>query len=252
MSINICSFDTLSSVLLDQPLVNQTDHADCATRVTSRADRSTQVSFWKNETLMLPAKGTHFGFVWQGKAQLKQATQPLTFPLLAGMYFSTTGATTVGGHNTTGIVISQKTHSGQFLIGGPIESTGRFPYIDGGTTSLLVAPMAVGDPCLHALYMPPNVDQTMHAHPSDRIGIIIRGSGQCCDHEICHDLTPGNLFYISSDHQHRFVTDSQGLDLVVFHPDSDMGFSGRSHPMLSRTLVDGIRATELPQIQTSP
>ncbi|MGB3787364.1 MAG: AraC family ligand binding domain-containing protein [Phormidesmis sp.] len=217
-------------------------------------DRPTRTSFWKNETLTLPAEGTHFGFVWQGDAQLKRVGQALSFPpafpLSAGMFFSTAEATTIGGHDTAGMVVTQMTHSGQFLIGGPIESVGRFPYIDGGTTSLLIAPMAVGDPCLHALYMPSNVDQTMHSHPSDRIGIIIKGSGQCCDQKNCYDLAPGTLFHISPDHQHRFTTGSQGLDLVVFHPDSDMGFSDRNHPMLSRTLVDNIRATELPEIQT--
>ncbi len=240
MSINICSFSTSSSVLSDEFLFDR----------FVQENRSTQTSFWKNETLALSAKGTHFGFVWQGTAQLKRASQTLAFPLSAGMFFSAAEAIAVGGQGTTGIVVSQLAHSGQFLIGGPIESTGRFPYIDGGTTSLLIAPMVVGDPCLHALYMPPDVDQTMHSHPSDRIGIIIKGGGQCCDEKACYDLAPGTLFHISPDHQHRFVTSSQGLDLVVFHPDSDMGFSDHDHPMLRRTLVNNVRATELPQIQT--
>lgn len=245
MSINICSFNALSSVLSKQSFF------DRVTAGVDRAEQLIQVSFWKNETLTLPAKGTHFGFVWQGTAQLRRAAQALNFPLSAGMFFSAAEAVTVGGDRTMGMVVSQMTHSGQFLIGGPIESTGRFPYIDGGRTSLLIAPMAIGDPCLHALYMPPDVDQTMHTHPSDRIGIIIKGGGQCCDDDACYDLAPGTLFHISPNHQHRFVTGSQGLDLVVFHPDSDMGFGDRAHPMLSRTLVDNIRATDLPQIQTS-
>ncbi|MBE9061041.1 cupin domain-containing protein [cf. Phormidesmis sp. LEGE 11477] len=166
------------------------------------------------------------------------------------MYFSAAEAVTVGGQNGAGIVVTQLVHTGRFLIGGPIESKGCFPYIDGGTTSLLIAPTRVGDPCLHALYMPPNVNQTMHSHPSDRIGIIIKGGGQCCDQKTCYNLIPGTLFHISSDHQHRFVTYAQGLDLVVFHPDSDLGFRDRNHPMLSRTLVNNIRATDLPKIQT--
>lgn len=233
MSIDTYSFNALSESIID------------------RENRPTQVRFWQNEMLTLPAKGTHFGFVWQGEAQLKRTAQTMPFPLSAGMYFSTAEAVTVGGRNTAGIVITQLVHSGQFLIGGPIESVGRFPYIDGGTTSLLIAPMAVGDPCLHALYMPPNVDQTMHSHLSDRIGIIFKGSGQCCDRQTCHDLMPGTLFHISADHQHRFVTNSQGLDLVVFHPDSDTGFSDHNHPMLRRTLVNNISATELTEIQTT-
>ncbi|MEM8502866.1 MAG: cupin domain-containing protein [Cyanobacteria bacterium P01_D01_bin.1] len=232
MSIDICSFDAF----IDSPI---------------KEDRLIQVRLWQNETLTLPAKGTHFGFVWKGTAQLKRASLSVLFPLPAGMYFSASEAVTIGGQNTVGIVVSQLKHASQFMIGGPIKSVGRFPYIDGGTTSLLVAPMAAGDPCLHALYMPPNVDQTMHSHPSDRTGIIINGSGQCCDEHTCHSLTPGTLFHISANHQHRFVTGSQGLDLVVFHPDSDVGFSDRNHPMLRRTLVNNISATELSEIQTT-
>ena len=40
----------------------------------------------------------------------------------------------------------------------------------------------------------------------------------------------GTLFHISPDHQHRFMTSSQGSDLVVFHPDHDIGFSDHDHP----------------------
>lgn len=46
------------------------------------------------------------------------------------------------------------------------------------------------------------------------------------------------------------MTHGQGLDLVVFHPDSDMGFSDRAHPMLSRTLINQVSAMNLPDIQT--
>ncbi|MEL6492124.1 MAG: cupin domain-containing protein [Cyanobacteria bacterium J06621_3] len=208
------------------------------------------VRAFRFETLVLPAAGTHFGFVWQGDALLRRDGQRSPFPVASGMYFSVAEAATLDAQNAVGIVITAPDYQGQFLLGGPVESSGRFPYIDGGTTSLLVAPMAVGDPCLHALYMPPNVDQTVHHHPSDRIGIIINGGGQCCGEDTCYELRPGSLFYISADQRHRFVTGEQGLDLVVFHPDSDMGFSDRSHPMLSRTLVNDVRATDLPELQT--
>lgn len=211
----------------------------------------TQMRAFHHETLSLLNSGTHFGFVWRGSAQLVRSGQSEPLPIAAGMYFSIAESATLQCQNASGLVITQPHYRAQFQLGGPVESIGRFPYIDGGTTSLLIAPMAVGDPCLHALYMPPNVDQTMHHHPSDRIGIIIQGDGQCCDESACYDLSPGTLFIITADQQHRFVTGDCGLDLVVFHPDSDMGFSDRQHPMLSRTLVNNIRATNLPKIQTS-
>ncbi len=208
-----------------------------------------QARVFHQEKLLLPAAGTHFGFVWKGAAALKRSVQAAPFPLAAGMYFSLSEAATLEAQQASGIVVTHPDHQGLFSIGGPIEKTGRFPYIDGGTTSLLVAPMAVGDPCLHALYMPPNVDQTVHAHPSDRIGMIVGGSGQCCKQDTCYDLVPGTFFHVLAHQAHRFVTSDEGLALVVFHPDSDMGFSDRSHPMLSRTLVNNVRATELPHLQ---
>ena len=204
-----------------------------------------------DESLTLSAEGTHFGFVWQGTAQLSRDGSSEPIPVSAGMYFSAAESITLDGQNVSGLVITHSGYRGQFLLGGPVEIVGRFPYIVGGTTSILLPPMTVGDPCLHALYMPPNVDQTVHHHPSDRIGIIIKGSGQCCSQQTCADLLPGTLFHISAAQKHKFVTGENGLDLVVFHPDSDMGFSDRAHPMLSRTLVNDVRATELPNIQTS-
>ncbi|MEL7067082.1 MAG: cupin domain-containing protein [Cyanobacteria bacterium J06581_3] len=231
MPISVCDFGTASGAF-----------AVAGSPVTVRA--------FRDEAIALPAEGTHFGFVWQGDALLRRDRQRSPLPVDSGMYFSVAESAVLDGQNAAGLVVNAPDYRGQFLLGGPVESVGRFPYIDGGTTSLLVAPMAVGDPCLHALYMPPNVDQTVHHHPSDRIGIIINGSGQCCGEDTCDALRPGSLFYISADQRHRFVTGERGLDLVVFHPDSDMGFSDRSHPMLSRTLVNDVRATDLPELQT--
>ncbi|MEL7333397.1 MAG: cupin domain-containing protein [Cyanobacteria bacterium J06560_2] len=219
--------------------------------LNSDTESSVQVRAWHNDELALPAEGTHFGFVWRGMAYVMRDRSLATFPLSEGMYFSASEAVTLSGHDTSGIVITDLRHQGRFQIGGPLELEGRFAYIDGGMTSLLIAPMAFGDPVLNALYMPPNVDQTVHCHPSDRIGIIIKGTGECCERDECRSLTPGTLFHIPAHQEHKFVTYGQGLDLVVFHPDSDMGFSDRNHPMLSRTLVNNVRATDLPDIQTS-
>lgn len=215
------------------------------------SEHSFETKLFHQEEIQLPGDGTHFGFVWQGSAQLLRREQSEPLPIAAGMYFSISEPAILRGQQASGLVITHPTYRAQFQLGGPIESTGQFPYIDGGTTSLLIAPPMAGDPCLHALYMPPNVDQTMHHHPSDRIGIINKGSGQCCDENTCYDLLPGTLFIITADHKHRFVTGKQGLDLVVFHPDSDVGFSDRNHPMLNRTLVNNIRAADLPDIQTA-
>ena len=223
---------------------------DAALDVVEHDYSAVRVRTWQNENIRL-STGTHYGFVWQGQATLQRSSISMPFPLAAGMYFSLGESATLHGQDSAGMVVTDTAHQGQFLVGGPVESSGRFAYIDGGTTSLLIAPMTVGDPCLHALYMPPNVDQTMHHHLSDRFGLIIYGSGQCCTPEgDCQSLQPGILFRIPAYQEHKFVTRAQGLNLVVFHPDSDIGFSDRNHPMLRRTFIDNVSATELPNIQT--
>lgn len=215
-----------------------------------------RVRVWRGEALALPDdKGTHYGFVWQGAASLKRVGQDAPLPLQAGMYFSLAEAGTLCGESSAGMVVTHMTHRGAFLLGGPVAAAGRLAYIDGGTTSLLVPPLESGDPCLNALYMPGQVVQTVHSHPSDRVGIVVRGSGDCVamadgDVSACYALRPGTVFHISAQQPHRFCTGAAGLDLIVFHPDSDMGMTHRDHPMLRRTLVEGVSAVELPEIQT--
>lgn len=209
-----------------------------------------QVRTWHCEAIALPDTGTHYGFAFQGLSTLSRSSQSEPFPLQAGMYFSLAEAATITGKNASGIVITSLSHRGDFLLGGPVGSSGRFAYIDGGTTSLLISPLETGDPCLNALYMPPNVDQTVHSHPSDRVGIVIHGSGECFANDERYALTPGTLFHIPPNQEHKFCTYAQPLHLVVFHPDSDIGFTHRNHPMLRRTLVNNISAVDLPHIQT--
>ena len=79
---------------------------------------------------------------------------------------------------------------------------------------------------------------------------IIYGTGRCHADERSYRLEPGAVFHIHADWPHRFTTYAEGLHLVVFHSDSDMGFSDRHHPMLSRALVNNVSAVHLPDIQT--
>ena len=63
-----------------------------------------------------------------------------------------------------------------FMLGGPIERAGRLRYIDGCTDSLLIPPWRMGEACLNHLHIPAGTKQTMHTHPSDRIGVVFKGS----------------------------------------------------------------------------
>ena len=200
------------------------------------------------------------GFVYQGNPRLirqpKKASHTLqtkskveSYTLHPGMYFCLPNGGSIAGESS-GMVISYCNYQGMFTIGGAIESTGRFAYIDGGTNSLLIPPIISGDPCLNALYFPSAVNQTFHTHPSYRIGLVVAGKGEIITPQTTEILAPGTLFFISTNCLHKFRTSNHNLTIVVFHPDSNMGFTHRNNPMLKRTMVDGISAAEIPQIQT--
>jgi AraC-like ligand binding domain len=205
---------------------------------------------WQGSAIALAATGTHFGYVYQGTASLSDPAHPAAYLLQAGMYFCLPEGGKIGGENSSGIVVTRLNYHGMFSLGGPIEASGRFAYINGGTTSLLIPPVMLGDPCLNALYFPPGIDQTLHTHPSDRIGMIVAGQGEFETPHTVTGVEPGTIFWIPAHSLHKFHTAASGLTLVVFHPDSDSGFTHRHHPMLNRTLVDGVSAAQMTQIQT--
>ncbi len=216
------------------------------------------LSTWHGNRLALPATGTHFGYVFQGHPKLSHHGDTESYTLHPGMYFSLPGAGQIGreanspddpGHSS-GIVVTRLAHHGVFSLGGPIESTGRFAYINEGTNSLLIPPTYRGDPCLHALFFPPYVDQTLHTHPSYRIGIVVSGNGECETPDGIMALVPGTGLVIPTNDSHKFRTGASPLAMVMFHPDSDIGFTHQHNPMLNRTFVAGVSAAQLPELQT--
>ena len=194
---------------------------------------------------------TFYGFVIEGIAQIEHAEQRIT--LRSGTYFAIPDKFFV---NLTGgrlLVIKRTGYRGVFMCGGPVEQKGRLRYIDGCTDSLLLPPPKKGDPCLNLLHFPPNIVQTAHTHPSVRCGIVVRGRGTCWAEGLGSvQLTPGMLWCIETHGPHLFQTKDSMSELVViaFHPDSDYGPSDEEHPMLNRTIVEGISARHLDAIRT--
>lgn len=146
------------------------------------------------------------------------------------------GAVVTGGY---GLLIYTPAYAGYPQVGGPLEAAGRLKYIDGCSDTLLVCPPVLGEPCLNHLHLPGGINQTAHVHPSDRIGIIVAGSGQCWTPDGRYDLTPGMFWRIPQGGEHSFHTADQSLDVLAWHPDSTFGPKHDDHPMLSRTIVDG-------------
>ncbi|MGC0154779.1 cupin domain-containing protein [Chromobacterium vaccinii] len=179
---------------------------------------------------------TAYGFVLQGPLQVFHSDLEQT--LHAGMFFSVPGPARLGPF--VGLVGIRQDYHGAPLYGGPVERLGRLKYIDGCSDSLLISPIIKGDPCLNYLYVPPHLHQTAHTHPSVRIGIIIEGEGYCLTEQERLELVAGKIFVLPADEIHSFHTEHSPLRIVIYHPDSDFGPTHEEHPMINRTLVDGV------------
>jgi quercetin dioxygenase-like cupin family protein len=181
----------------------------------------------------LPDAGTHFGYVFAGPVTL--SCEVGTFLLRTGMYFAVPGRAAV--RDGSGLTITRVGFRGLFQVGGPVEGTGRLRYIDGCTDSLLIPPVLLGDPCLNLLHIPPGTRQTAHTHPSVRVGLIVRGTGECVTPDGRSQLHPGLAFVIPAGSRHSFHTSTDDLLVIAYHPDSDFGPTHECHPMVNRTIL---------------
>ena len=167
-----------------------------------------------------------YGFVTEGPATLTRlgATR-FECTLDTGMYFACPGGCEVrGGAGILSLAPDGPAgvHRALFSLGGPVAAgTGRLPYIDGCTDTLLLSPPRRGAPCLNHLHFPPAVKQTRHTHPSGRTGVVIAGEGVCVvggaggGEERRVPLRPGTAFVIPTDLPHAFETVTLTLALAL-------------------------------------
>jgi quercetin dioxygenase-like cupin family protein len=199
------------------------------------------LSGWRDTSLKLRSNATHYGFVQSGIATLRWQGQ--SYRLSEGMHFSLPGESSLEATGS-GFVASRLDYVGLFQIGGPIEATGRLQYIDGCSDTLLIGPAVKGDPCLNLLHIPPGTRQTAHTHPTVRFGMIVGGRGICRSDTGEYPLRPGMIFAIAPDGIHSFNTTDQSLLVIAWHPDSDCGPTHDNHPMINRTIIDGVSAAD--------
>lgn len=199
-------------------------------------------SCWANgendETVRRVVGGAIFG-VAQSDSTLHY--QGDMYPLRAGMYFVAPSAAYLDGGS--GLIIVAYERDAVFTLGGPIENEGRLRYINGCTDTLLLAPWRLGEPCLNFLHFPPLTKQTQHTHPSARVGLVMRGTGTCVYGEMRRrvPLEVGTAFVIPTNLIHAFETSDDILDVVAWHPDSDVGPTDEHHPMINRTIISGVQ-----------
>lgn len=184
---------------------------------------------------------TTFGFVVSGRAAVK--TQQLSFELSAESYFCIPGGFDI---DADGIVVlmSRIGYRGLFAAGS-LEKCGRLSYLNGCSSTILVAPPRRGDPIFNHLHIPNGVAQTPHTHPTLRLGVVARGNGLARGYssterkEWSYLLTLGCVFHLPEQEVHSFYTTDPGqtLDIVTLHPDSDWGPTDDEHPMKNQTLI---------------
>lgn len=207
------------------------------------------LSAW-NKFIETKEDDTHYGYVFEGVSKLYY--QGKSYNLYSGDYFSVPGKSEIIGGS--GVLVSREEFSGSFVIGSS-EKEGRLAYIDGCKDSVLIHPIIMGDPCLNMLYFPPGIYQTKHTHPSDRIGMIVSGNGICHSEDdygeqIETELSPGVIFCIHANGNHFFSTGDSHMTVLAYHPESDFGATNDNHPMINRTIVNGISASKIDSIKT--
>lgn len=198
------------------------------------------------------AKPTDTAYVFsRGRAVLRRGTGPdaPVYRLPPGSFFACPGPLEVTAEHA--VVVVRRGYAGLFLLGGPIEELGRLKYIDGCSDTLLLAPPKKGDPCLNHLHFPRGISQTMHTHPTARVGMVARGSGKCVTPDGDTPLVAGMCWYLEAGAPHCFFTGpGETMDIIAWHPDTDVGPTDESHPMVRRTYVDGVSAALLPDLHT--
>lgn len=182
---------------------------------------------------------SHYGYVVAGKARV--VTRTLEATLGAGSFFALPGPVLV---NADALVVVVERFGYRCLpVLGSIEEQGRLAYIDGCSDTVLVAPARLGDPVLNYLHFPPGVRQSVHCHPSIRLGVVARGEGFAFGPSPAGEwrlpLRPGAMFLLPAHELHAFSTaeTASSLDIIAFHPDSDWGPTDGAHPMLNRTYL---------------
>ncbi|KIG19565.1 hypothetical protein DB30_00074 [Enhygromyxa salina] len=203
-----------------------------------------RISALRGEGELANPTSSFFGYVVDGSAQI--ATRNLEVTGRAGTYFACPGPVQVRADGLT--IVIERLGYRCLPQAGSVEAQGRLAYIDGCSDTVLVAPARQGDPVLNLLHFPTGVRQSVHSHPSIRLGVVAGGAGFAfgpggggagsgADWRLA--LQPGSMFMLPAHEMHAFSTAESGssLDIIAFHPDSDWGPTDGIHPMLNRTYL---------------
>lgn len=121
---------------------------------------------------------------------------------------------------------------------------GNLSYMDGGTNTTAVNPGRLGDPVINYVHFPAGMEQTLHTHPSHRIGMILKGRGLVELDDSEFPLEQGSVFFMQRNVLHNFRCPyDEDVVLFVFAPDSGTGPTDEVNPLKIRTYVGQQRYT---------
>lgn len=115
---------------------------------------------------------------------------------------------------------------------------GNLSYIDGGTNTTAVNPGRLGDPVVNYVHFPAGMRQTLHTHPSHRVGIVLKGNGLVELDKDTVALRTGDVFFLQRNVLHNFTCPyNEDVVLYVFAPDSGTGPTDEVNPLKIRTYI---------------
>lgn len=116
---------------------------------------------------------------------------------------------------------------------------GNLSYMDGGTNTTAVNPGRLGDPVINYVHFPAGMQQTLHTHPSHRIGMVLKGLGKVELDNGEFPLKQGDVFFMRRNVLHNFMCPYENEDVIlfVFAPDSGTGPTDEVNPLKIRTYV---------------
>jgi quercetin dioxygenase-like cupin family protein len=115
---------------------------------------------------------------------------------------------------------------------------GNLSYMDGGTNTTAVNPGRLGDPVVNYVHFPAGMSQTLHTHPSHRVGMVLKGRGLIELDNGDFQLEQGDVFFMQRNVLHNFMCPyDENVVLFVFAPDSGTGPTDEVNPLKIRTYV---------------
>jgi quercetin dioxygenase-like cupin family protein len=116
---------------------------------------------------------------------------------------------------------------------------GNLSYIDGGTNTTAINPGRLGDPVINYVHFPAGMYQTLHTHPSHRVGMVVKGKGKVELDDGEFDLKQGDVFFLRRNVLHNFHCPYENEDVIlfVFAPDTGTGPTDEVNPLKIRTYI---------------